>query len=66
MSTPAQNPRPSARTTTACTSVSAPASRTRRASSNHADDDNALTGGTSMTTSATCSESVRVIPMGEI
>src|SRR3954447_24803618 len=64
MSTPALNPLPSAASTTARTSGSAPAPRTTSASSNHPSTVSALTGGTSTTTSATCSETVLVMPIG--
>ena len=52
MSTPAQKPRPSARTTTTRTEGIEPAASTASAKANHAATSSAFTGGTSMTTSA--------------
>src|ERR671930_2356311 len=62
-STPAQNPRPSARMTTTRISGFSPSPRTMSASWNHAADGNALTGGTSMTTSATPPETSCWMPI---
>ncbi len=64
MSTPAQNPRPSARTTTTRTDGIEPAASTASAKANHDATSSALTGGTSMTTSAVPGERSCVsIPM---
>ncbi len=52
MSTPAQNPRPSARTITTRLSGTRPAATTASASANQPATSRALTGGWSMTTSA--------------
>src|SRR5262245_22067261 len=60
MSTPAQNPRPSAESTTHCTRGSRPSSSTERASSNQPALSNALTGGWSNTRSATPESEMRM------
>src|SRR4051812_43844225 len=64
MSTPALKPRPSAARMSARTSGSVPNRRTMSASSNHPATLSALTGGLSITTSATPSEIECEIPMG--
>ena len=61
MSTPALNPRPSARSTTTRTAGSAPSARTVSASSNQPATVRALTGGLSMTTSAMPASSMLVV-----
>src|SRR5690348_4919452 len=63
MSTPALNPRPSARSTSARTDGSAPSAVITSASSNQPATVSALTGGLSMTTSAIPSLMVCVIGM---
>src|SRR3954447_22743692 len=63
MSTPALKPLPSAASTTARTAGSAPADRITSASSNQPATVSAFTGGTSTTTSATCSVTVEEIPI---
>src|SRR5688500_982236 len=60
MSTPAQNPRPAARSTTTCVSGSRPAAVTASASANQPATGSALTGGWSIATTTTPGSAVSV------
>src|SRR5579872_1294975 len=66
MSTPALNPRPSARRTTTFTAGSRPAAVSILASSNQPATVRAFTGGLSITTSAMPSEMVTVVPKARL